>query len=69
MTCWQLKSYAEQTEGDLLAASRLIGALYATMGNFPAFTAVSLLYFAAVSFCGDCSAAGQAGVGAWISFA
>lgn len=45
-----LLSYAEQTESDLLAVSRLIGALYATMGNFPAFTAVSLLYFAAVSF-------------------
>jgi tetracycline 7-halogenase / FADH2 O2-dependent halogenase len=46
----QLQGYAEQTDGELLAASRLIGALYATMGNFPAFTAVSLLYFAAVSF-------------------
>ena len=46
----QLHGYAEQTDGELLAASRLIGALYATMGNFPAFTAVSLLYFAAVSF-------------------
>ena len=42
--------YAEQTDGELLAASRLIGALYTTIGNFPAFTAVSLLYFAAVSF-------------------
>jgi tetracycline 7-halogenase / FADH2 O2-dependent halogenase len=46
----QLQSYAEETEADLLAAGRLIGALYATMDNFPAFTAVSLLYFAAVSF-------------------
>jgi FADH2 O2-dependent halogenase len=46
----QLQDYAEQTESDLLAASRLISALYATMDNFPAFTAVSLLYFAAVSF-------------------
>jgi FADH2 O2-dependent halogenase len=46
----QLQGYAEQTDGELLAASRLIGALYSTMGNFPAFTAVSLLYFAAVSF-------------------
>ncbi len=46
----QLQDYGEQTDGELLAASRLIGALYATMGNFPAFTAVSLLYFAAVSF-------------------
>jgi tetracycline 7-halogenase / FADH2 O2-dependent halogenase len=46
----QLHGYAEQTDGELLVASRLIGALYANMGNFPAFTAVSLLYFAAVSF-------------------
>jgi len=46
----RLKDYAEQTESDLLAASRLIGALYANMDNFDAFTAVSLLYFAAVSF-------------------
>jgi FADH2 O2-dependent halogenase len=46
----QLHAYAEQRDGELVAASRLIGALYATMGNFPAFTAVSLLYFAAVSF-------------------
>jgi len=46
----QLQRYSDETDGDFLAASRLIGALYATMGNFPAFTAVSLLYFAAVSF-------------------
>jgi tetracycline 7-halogenase / FADH2 O2-dependent halogenase len=46
----QLQGYAEQTAGELLAASQLIGALYSTMGNFPAFTAVSMLYFAAVSF-------------------
>ncbi len=46
----QLQSYAEATDGDLLAANRLIGALYASMGDFPTFTAVSLLYFAAVSF-------------------
>jgi FADH2 O2-dependent halogenase len=46
----QLQGYAEQTDGELLAASRLIGALYATMDNFPVFTAVSMLYFAAVSF-------------------
>jgi FADH2 O2-dependent halogenase len=46
----QLQSYAEETDGNLLAASRLIGALYANMGDFRAFTALSLLYFAAVSF-------------------
>ncbi len=42
--------YVEDTESDLLAASRMIGAMYATMGNFEAFIAVSLIYFAAVSF-------------------
>jgi tetracycline 7-halogenase / FADH2 O2-dependent halogenase len=47
---YDLKQYAEETKQDLLAANRLIGALYATMGNFDAFTAVSLIYFAAVSF-------------------
>jgi tetracycline 7-halogenase / FADH2 O2-dependent halogenase len=46
----ELTSYAQQTDADLLAVARLIGALYSTMGNFAAFTAVSLLYFAAVSF-------------------
>ena len=46
----RLQNYARETENDLLAAGRLIGALYATMNNWPAFTAVSLLYFAAVSF-------------------
>jgi FADH2 O2-dependent halogenase len=46
----RLQAYADQTERDLLNASALIGALYATMNNFSAFTAVSLLYFAAVSF-------------------
>jgi FADH2 O2-dependent halogenase len=46
----RLQGYAEQTDFDLMSASRLIGALYAPMDNFLAFTAVSLLYFAAVSF-------------------
>jgi FADH2 O2-dependent halogenase len=46
----RLQGYAEQTDCDLMSASRLIGALYATMDNFLAFIAVSLLYFAAVSF-------------------
>ena len=46
----RLQGYAEETDSELLAASRLIGALYATMADFSAFTAVSLLYFAAVSF-------------------
>jgi tetracycline 7-halogenase / FADH2 O2-dependent halogenase len=46
----RLLGYAQETDSDLLAASRLIGTLYATMSDFSAFTAVSLLYFAAVSF-------------------
>jgi FADH2 O2-dependent halogenase len=46
----RLQGYAKQTDYELMSASRLIGALYATMDNFSAFTAVSLLYFAAVSF-------------------
>lgn len=45
-----LEEYAQQTDQDLLAASCLIGALYKNMGDFGAFAAVSMLYFAAVSF-------------------
>src|ERR1700733_10644893 len=46
----ELLNYAASTDGELLATSRLIGALYANMNNFDAFRAVSLLYFAAASF-------------------
>ena len=45
-----LSTYARQTEDELLATSRLIGALYASMDNFPVFVSLSLLYFAAASF-------------------
>ena len=45
-----LGTYALQTESDLLAASQLIAAMYATMGNRENFAAASMLYFAAVSF-------------------
>lgn len=45
-----LTTYARQTEDDLLATARLIASLYSTMGNFPLFVSVSLLYFAAASF-------------------
>jgi tetracycline 7-halogenase / FADH2 O2-dependent halogenase len=45
-----LADYAAETEADLLATARLIGALYASMDNFPVFASLSLLYFAAVSF-------------------
>jgi len=46
----QLQIYAERTDRELLATAYLIGSLYATMGNFPVFTALSLLYFAAASY-------------------
>jgi FADH2 O2-dependent halogenase len=45
-----LATYAKQTDDDLLATSRLIGSLYANMGNFPLFVSLSLLYFAAASY-------------------
>jgi tetracycline 7-halogenase / FADH2 O2-dependent halogenase len=46
----RLQQYAEQTRDELHATSRLIAALYANMNNFPIFSALSLLYFAAASF-------------------
>jgi tetracycline 7-halogenase / FADH2 O2-dependent halogenase len=45
-----LAAYASKTDLELLATSRLIGALYANMDNFSVFTSVALLYFAAASF-------------------
>lgn len=45
----RLQDYATQTTDELLATSRLIASLYANMNNFPVFTALSLLYFAAAS--------------------
>jgi FADH2 O2-dependent halogenase len=46
----RLQTYAAQTDAELVATGRLIGSLYATMGNFPVFVSLSLLYFAAASF-------------------
>jgi tetracycline 7-halogenase / FADH2 O2-dependent halogenase len=46
----RLNEYAMQTDAELLATARLIGALYANFANFPVFSAVSLLYFAAASY-------------------
>jgi len=46
----RIENYAAQTQKEALAAARLIGALYATMDNFPLFVSISLLYFAAASF-------------------
>jgi FADH2 O2-dependent halogenase len=45
-----LATYAKQTDDDLLATARLIGSLYASLGNFPLFVSLSLLYFAAASY-------------------
>jgi FADH2 O2-dependent halogenase len=46
----RLAEYAQQTESELLAAGRLIAALYANMSNFPVFAALTFLYFAAASY-------------------
>jgi tetracycline 7-halogenase / FADH2 O2-dependent halogenase len=46
----RLRSYAVQTDSELIATSRLIGSLYSNMNNFPVFIALTLLYFAAATF-------------------
>ena len=45
-----LREYAEITYAEFLQTSQLIAALYANMGNFNVFRALTLLYFAAVSY-------------------
>ncbi len=45
-----LQTYSEQTDAELLAASHLIAALYKSMDNFPMFSSLLLLYFAAASY-------------------
>jgi FADH2 O2-dependent halogenase len=45
-----LETYAAKTDRELLAAARLIAALYKSMNDFPQFVSLSLLYFAAVSY-------------------
>jgi FADH2 O2-dependent halogenase len=45
-----LQAYEQQTIAELLATSRLVAALYATMGNFAVFRSIGLLYFAAASY-------------------
>jgi FADH2 O2-dependent halogenase len=45
-----LQHYAQQTDDELLATARLIGAMYRTMDDFPIFRSLSLLYFAAASY-------------------
>jgi len=46
----RLPAYEAETGEALQAAERLVAALYANLGDFPRFTALSLLYFAAASF-------------------
>jgi FADH2 O2-dependent halogenase len=46
----KLQTYAEKTDAELLATASLIASLYANMNNFPVFSALSLLYFAAASY-------------------
>ena len=45
-----LSSYADRTISELLATAHLVAALYGSMGNFPVFRALCLLYFAAASY-------------------
>jgi FADH2 O2-dependent halogenase len=46
----RLPAYEAETSQALEAAERLIAALYANLADFPRFTALSLLYFAAASY-------------------
>lgn len=46
-----LRRYAEATWADQRTLERYIAALYARMGDFPAFTEIARLYFCAVIFC------------------
>lgn len=46
----RLPAYEAETGQALEAAERLIAALYANLADFPTFTALSLLYFAAASY-------------------
>jgi len=45
-----LRAYAAQTDLELMATARLVGALYANMKNFQVFAGLTMLYFAAASF-------------------
>lgn len=47
---WDSAEYSRLTTNELLATARLIGALYATMHDFPRFASISMLYFAAASY-------------------
>lgn len=49
-----LASYDATTHLELAVTEELVAALYASMGNFEAFSALSLLYFAAASYAETC---------------
>jgi FADH2 O2-dependent halogenase len=46
----RVRHVAGKSEQELLAAGRLIGGLYARMGDFPVFVSLSFLYFTSVIF-------------------
>jgi FADH2 O2-dependent halogenase len=46
----RLRRYARLTAREAMAASALVGACYATFGDFPHFAALSMLYFVAASY-------------------
>ena len=46
----RVRAYGETTLSEADAAARLVGALYAAFEDFPLFTALARLYFAAASF-------------------
>lgn len=57
------EAYARECRQDLLAAGRLVGALYAHMGEWEAFRTLSLLYFAAASWAETLRRLGRPGIG------
>ena len=46
----KLRCYSALTQREARATSRLIGALYSAMDNFPLFVSLSMLYFVAASY-------------------
>ena len=48
--CREIDLYAQKSQRDLDTAERLVAALYHSMNDFPLFTRLSLVYFAAASY-------------------
>lgn len=55
----RLRTYAAEAFAELLAAERLVAALYASMKDFGVFSCLSLLYFGAVSYAETARRLGQ----------